>query len=110
MKLPDKKFKSDGCSGNFSKGWKMIFKVLPPFENCCYEHDIEYHYGSGENATFVENFKERLEVDINFFKCIWNNSTCGKFCSVPMFLAVRLFGGAYWPSSYRWGFGWNKGD
>jgi hypothetical protein len=48
--LPDKVFKSDGCSGGLSKMWAPL---------------------------------------------IW--------------LGVRVGGGAYWPTAYKWGFGWTGG-
>lgn len=104
--LPDEPFKSDGCSGGLSKAWRALFKEEPPFAICCYDHDREYHYGSGRYASWLENMKDRFIVDCQFAKCLWQNSWQGKLVCVPAFIAVRIGGGAYWPTPYRWGFGY----
>ncbi len=107
--LPPKRFASDGCSGGLSAAWKKLFKKAPPFEQCCFYHDIEYHFGAGRAATHGENFRERLEVDNQFAVCLWRSCWQGKLLCAPMWLAVRLGGGKYFGRSYSWGFGWKDG-
>ncbi|CAG37119.1 hypothetical protein [Desulfotalea psychrophila] len=105
--LPDLPFVSDGCSGGLSWGWVKIFRRLSPLEECCYNHDIEYHFGSGRRAGRWESFIDRLWVDNQFALCVFRSGWCGKVLVLPIWLAVRLGGGGYLYTSYRWGFGWN---
>lgn len=133
--IPPRAFKSDGCSGGLSKWWKKLFGGKPPISESCFFHDVEYHWGAGPDATWQEDFIERLAVDLRFgWSCFVNDGVLrlmaavsvdhlGRFASwkgrlrcardgglamlmAPIvFLAVRFGGGSYWPTSYRWGFG-----
>ena len=100
-------FGSDGCSGGFSIAWEKVTGNKPPFEQCCFIHDEAYYVGGGLNPTLWDNIKLRWKADLAFAKCLWKHSTLGKVFSFPMWLAVRIGGGAYWPTPYRWGFGFN---
>ena len=107
-RIPPKKFASDGCSGGLSKAWKFVTGHVPPFEMCCFAHDVEYHFGSGAGATAHENYTDRLYADNQLFKCIWRDGIVGKVWSPIIWIGVRIGGGAYWPTTYKWGFGWDK--
>lgn len=108
--IPTLPFVSDGCSGGLSWGWKELFHDLPPFQDCCYVHDMEYHYG----GTLMEKFK----ADLQLAKCIITEgvkTTDEKIIGYPVyiivstvvFLSVTLGGLAFWKKSYSWGFGWH---
>ncbi|MDC1309891.1 hypothetical protein N8X69_02700 [Opitutales bacterium] len=94
MELSD--FTSDGCSlfidGTFEKPdlWK----------ECCLTHDIAYWQGGTQ--------EERLEADLAFKACVekkTGDSTLAKL----MYDAVRVGGEPYFPTWYRWGYGWPIG-
>lgn len=106
FELPDLPFQSDGCSGGFSAIWKKVTGQAPAFESCCFDHDVEYHYGSGPTATAAERFRERGEADLALFRCVRAHPRGGLFWASLMYAGVRIGGGAYWPTTYRWGFGW----
>lgn len=108
FEIPDKTFTSDGCSGGFSLVWKTVTGNPPPFEQCCHEHDIEYHYGAGPGSTPEENYRERLDADNQLFSCVRHHKGGGLFWASLLWLGVRIGGGAYWPTPYHWGFGWIK--
>jgi hypothetical protein len=89
-------FTSDGCSlfidGTFEKPalWK----------ECCLTHDIAYWQGGTQ--------EERLEADLAFKACVekkTGDSTLAKL----MYDAVRVGGEPYFPTWYRWGYGWPIG-
>ena len=89
-------FTSDGCSlfidGTFEKPdlWK----------ECCLKHDIAYWQGGTQ--------EERLEADLAFKSCVekkTGDSTLAKL----MYDAVRVGGEPYFPTWYRWGYGWPIG-
>lgn len=118
--LPDKAFTSDGCSGGLSKVWRRVFGCPVPIEPCCFQHDIEYHFGAGRGASWWRNFVERLQADFGLFWCsLWEygfkrihkneirDGLISMLLAIPVFIAVRIGGGAYWPTKYRWGFGWD---
>lgn len=119
--LPDLPFKSDGCSGGLSKWWRELFGQPTPIEPCCFAHDIEYHYGAGRGAGWWQNYKERSDADIALllcclgeygFKRLFNGQIKDGLLSIllaiPVYAAVRIGGGAYWPTTYKWGFGWTE--
>lgn len=129
FEIPDKTFESDGCSGGFSAMWKAVTGKAPAFEGCCFEHDIEYHFGSGslpevpEGLTRWEELKfrarrlvrrlsdryhERREADRNLFRCVRAHPGGGLLWASLMYLGVRIGGGAYWRRTYSWGFGWER--
>jgi hypothetical protein len=94
MELAD--FSSDGCSlfmdGNFEdpKLWK----------ECCVLHDIAYWRGGSK--------KEREEADQAFKHCVEKKTGNSKLAAL-MFQAVRAGGEPYFPTWYRWGYGWPLG-
>ncbi len=108
--LPREPFQSDGCSGGLSLMWKAITGNISPFELCCFQHDIEYHFGAGDEASVWENCVDRLYADNQLFRCVWQQGIVGKTLAPLIWFGVRLGGGSYWPTSYRWGFGWMGGS
>jgi len=91
-----KKFSSDGCS---------LFLDKSPinaedWHECCFEHDKAYWRGGTE--------EERLAADLAFKECILEK-TNDKALAELMHEGVRLGGSPYFPSWYRWGYGWDFG-
>ena len=89
-RLPDGTL-SDGCSGSLSKGWKWLTKTLPPFEDCCIDHDREYVIGG--------NSADRWAADIELFKCVHAYSVSWSYI---VFFAVRVLG------EFDWVWKWKK--
>ncbi|MFC1664881.1 FAD-binding oxidoreductase [Pseudomonadota bacterium] len=86
-----KSFESDGCS---------LFPDGTPKEpkkwcDCCYAHDISYWKGGTR--------QQRLTADQELRQCV---QSINKSLSKSMYGGVRTFGGPYFPTTYRWGFGW----
>lgn len=106
ISLPEKPFKSDGCSGGFTWLWIRIFKKPPPFNHCCVTHDQGYHFGAGAGASRWDNIIARLQDDFNLAKCMWFDGWQGKVFALPFFVVVRFAGGAYWKRARGWGYGW----
>ena len=85
-------FTSDGCS-SFPDG--------PPddpqrWRNCCYEHDQAYWLGGSAG--------QRAAADTELKTCVAEveNETLAR----AMWLGVRAGGSPYWPTAYRWAYGW----
>lgn len=70
------------------------------WEECCFEHDIAYWQG-GTAA-------ERLEADQLLRECI-EQRTGDRILAKVMYDAVRAGGTPYFPTWYRWGYGWPLG-
>ncbi|MDA0725249.1 MAG: hypothetical protein O3A82_10090 [Verrucomicrobia bacterium] len=89
-------FKSDGCS-LFVDG---TFKDRELWKGCCVEHDVAYWKGG--------TAEERKAADLKFRECI-RNTTGDETLALLMHEAVRAGGGPYFPTWYRWGYGWPQG-
>lgn len=64
--------------------------------NCCIKHDISYWQGG--------TYEERLQADESLEKCV---SKVGEPEIAKIMLAgVRVGGSPYFPTHYRWGYGW----
>ena len=83
----DKEFTTDNCS------------VVPDYDQseCCVKHDWAYWKGG--------SFQERWEADGKFLKCV--KETRSGFLAPFRWLGVRVGGIGLFPSSFRWGYGWN---
>ncbi len=84
-------FESDGCTA-FPDG---------NYRDCCEEHDLDYYKGG--------SFKERRASDKRLYSCVkskpgWKN----KYRAPMIYLGVRVFGTAWLPTRFRWGFGKKK--
>ncbi|MCB1025961.1 MAG: hypothetical protein KDB79_16315 [Acidobacteria bacterium] len=81
-------FMSDGCTA-FPDG---------NYRECCEAHDLDYFRGG--------SFSERRASDKRLYTCVkakggWKN----KMLAPMMYLGVRVFGTAWLPTKFRWGFG-----
>ena len=94
MKLSD--FTSDGCS-LFVDG---TFEDPELWKECCLKHDIAYWQGGTE--------EEREAADIAFRECVKKKTGNAELAEV-MYQAVRQGGEPYYPTWYRWGYGWPIG-
>ena len=94
MKLSD--FTSDGCS-LFIDG---TFEDPDLWKECCLKHDIAYWQGGTE--------EEREAADIAFRECVQKKTGNAELAEL-MYQAVRTGGEPYYPTWYRWGYGWSIG-
>ena len=85
-------FTTDGCSV-FPDG---TIEQQSLWSECCIRHDIAYWQGG--------TYKERLKVDQSLEKCV---AKVGEPEIAKLMLAgVRIGGSPYFPTTYRWGYGW----
>lgn len=88
-----KPFTSDGCSA-FPDG---TFKQKQIWLSCCTTHDYAYWQGG--------TYDERLFADQQLHQCV---SKVGEPRIADLMLAgVRVGGSPYFPTSFRWGYGWS---
>ena len=90
------KFTSDGCS-LFING---TFENPELWKDCCFQHDIAYWQGGTK--------EEREAADLAFKKCV-EKKTGNSGLAELMYQAVRKGGEPYFPTWYRWGYGWPLG-
>lgn len=81
---------TDGCSSPRYINWLVTTLNVRNWEDCCYQHDFDYHYGAVYQIT-------REMADDELYECVNDSDHPGT--AVVMWLAVRLFGG----SSYEEG-------
>ena len=94
LALPDRlqSFKSDGCSA-FPDG-TLFQQTL--WQQCCTNHDLAYWQGG--------TYQQRLDADLELKSCV---TSIGEPEIAKLMLAgVRAGGSPYWPTSFRWGYGW----
>ena len=132
-------FKTDGCSGWLSVGWKQLsedfpeFAIrhgqLPPWQECCVIHDQKYHKGGTELGSAEESFELRKQADLALKACVAGTSPkrsaeleeiyglteaqvefLYEAISELMYRAVRLGGMPCTEHPWRWGYGWPKCD
>lgn len=88
-----KPFTSDGCSA-----WPdgtLAEKEL--WLHCCTIHDRAYWRGG--------TYQQRLAADQALSECV---AALGKpEIAAVMLTGVRVGGSPYWPTTFRWGYGWN---
>ena len=85
-------FTTDGCSA-FPDG-RLDQQSL--WIECCIRHDLAYWKGG--------TYSERLEADQALEKCV---AQVGEPEIAQLMLAgVRVGGSPYFPTTYRWGYGW----
>lgn len=88
-----KPFTSDGCS-SFPDG---TLKQKELWLSCCTAHDYAYWKGG--------TYEERLIADKALEQCV---SHVGEPQIAKLMLAgVRVGGSPYFPTSFRWGYGWS---
>ena len=89
-------FTSDGCS-LFIDG---TFENPELWKDCCLKHDIAYWQGGTR--------EEREAADLAFKKCVEKKTGNSELAEL-MYQAVRKGGEPYFPTWYRWGYGWPLG-
>lgn len=94
MQLSD--FTSDGCS-LFLNG---TFEDPKLWKECCHKHDLAYWRGGTE--------EERNQADLAFKECVLKKTGNAELAEI-MYQAVRVGGSPYFPTWYRWGYGWPVG-
>ena len=94
MQLAD--FTSDGCS-LFING---TFEDPELWKECCHKHDLAYWRGGTE--------EERNQADLAFKECVLKKTGNAELAEI-MYQAVRVGGSPYFPTWYRWGYGWPVG-
>lgn len=87
-----KPFTSDGCSA-FPDG-TLQYRDL--WQACCTAHDLAYWQG-GTRA-------EREQADLALRACV--QQVGEPQIAELMLQGVRVGGSPYWPTTYRWGYGW----
>ena len=88
-----KPFTSDGCSA-FTDG---TFAQKELWLTCCTSHDYAYWQGG--------TYQDRLTADKELRQCVYK---VGKPHIANLMLAgVRVGGSPYFPTSFRWGYGWS---
>lgn len=87
-----KPFSSDGCSA-FPDG-TLEHREL--WLACCQQHDLAYWKGGTS--------RERVRADEALRQCV---AQVGEPAIAALMLAgVRVGGSPYWPTRFRWGYGW----
>lgn len=87
-----KPFTTDGCSA-FPDG---TLDQQSLWVECCIRHDLAYWKGG--------TYDERLEADQALENCV---AQVGEPEIAQLMLAgVRVGGSPYFPTTYRWGYGW----
>ena len=85
-------FSTDGCS-LFPEG---THRHKDLWHQCCTEHDKKYWVGG--------SYDERMNADLALRTCV---QSVGQPSIADLMLAgVRVGGSPWWPSSFRWGYGW----
>ncbi|WP_239923486.1 FAD-binding oxidoreductase [Agaribacterium haliotis] len=85
-------FTSDGCSA-FPDGTSEQEKL---WLECCTAHDFAYWQGG--------SYLQRIEADVALQQCV---SGLGEHSVALIMLAgVRIGGSPYFPTQFRWGYGW----
>jgi len=85
-------FTTDGCSA-FPDGTPEQNQL---WQRCCTQHDLAYWQGG--------IYKQRLEADIALRNCV---AEVGEQDVAELMLAgVRVGGSPFWPTPFRWGYGW----
>lgn len=85
-------FATDGCS-EFPDGTPSQ-KTL--WHSCCVEHDRAYWLGG--------TYAERLAADKTLQRCV--ASVGEPHVAALMLGGVRVGGSPFWPTRFRWGYGW----
>ena len=87
-----KPFTSDGCSA-FPEG---TLKQKELWLRCCTIHDLAYWQGG--------TYQQRIDADIALKQCV--AAVGQKEIAVLMLAGVRVGGSPFFPTSFRWGYGW----
>ena len=85
-------FSSDGCSW-FPEGpvWAQSL-----WHHCCTAHDLAYWQGG--------DYIARMIADEQLSKCVTEQGE--PVVAAAMLVGVRMGGSPFWPTQFRWGYGW----
>lgn len=86
-------FATDGCS-RFPDG---TAEQPTLWRHCCVQHDIAYWQGG--------SYAQRIAADNALRACVAATGEAG--IAALMRTGVLVGGSAFWPTSYRWGYGWS---
>jgi hypothetical protein len=88
-------FTTDGCS-DFPEG---TLGQRDLWHKCCTAHDLRYWAGG--------TYGQRLQADLELRACV---QSVGEPAIAQLMLAgVRVGGSPWWPTRFRWGYGWPYG-
>ncbi len=87
-----KPFTSDGCSA-FPDG---TFEQNTLWLNCCVAHDLAYWQGG--------TYQQRKDADNELKACVAGVGE--KQIASLMLAGVRVGGSPFFPTTFRWGYGW----
>ena len=88
-----KPFTTDACSAGFPEGTSAQPKL---WCDCCVAHDLAYWKGG--------TAEERRAADTALRECVTRKGEPAT--ASRMELGVRIGGGPYWPTPFRWAYGW----
>jgi len=89
-------FKSDGCT-LFPDGTIMNNNL---WQKCCIKHDFLYWRGGSK--------EDKKTADGELRNCIIKKTGSIVLAEI-MYLGVKICGSAFFPTWYRWGYGWPYG-
>lgn len=92
--VPPVAFTTDGCSLFPNRS------ATADWCPCCVVHDLAYWRGG--------TAQERLQADQELRACVLGE-TNNRLLAALMFWGVRVGGGPYFKTSFRWGYGWPYG-
>ncbi|BCD98383.1 hypothetical protein MARGE09_P2584 [Marinagarivorans cellulosilyticus] len=87
-------FSTDGCS-MFPDGTVWDYTL---WQSCCVAHDMAYWQGG--------DYMTRMAADEALRVCV--DDLGEPAVGVAMLIGVRIGGSPYWPTSFRWGYGWRE--
>jgi hypothetical protein len=86
-------FSSDGCSafpdGSVSQNELWL--------ECCTAHDFAYWQGG--------SYSERMNTDLELHECV--SKVGEEEIALLMLAGVRVGGSPFFPTAFRWGYGWS---
>lgn len=87
-------FRSDGCSW-FPEGpvWEQNL-----WQHCCTAHDLAYWQGG--------DYIARMIADEQLRECVTGQGE--PVVAAAMLVGVRVGGSPFWPTEFRWGYGWRN--
>lgn len=88
-----KPFSSDGCSA-FPDG---TFEQNQLWLRCCTAHDVAYWQGG--------TYQQRVDADKALRRCV--AAVGEEEIALLMLAGVRVGGSPFFPTSFRWGYGWS---
>jgi hypothetical protein len=89
-------FTTDGCSMFPDRAYANSHDWC----HCCVVHDLAYWRGGTEG--------QRLEADRALRSCVYG-ATHDRALAETMYSGVRMGGMPYWPTWFRWAYGWPYG-